>query len=140
MLLGALEDWRRRVAVNDWSLAVQALSEKLVVRITPSSRLMFPGLYLLFVTLAALDVVFTWWVLCSGGVELNPLAAWVIEVGGSVATVIYKFGLVLGVVLLCERIGRQDPVLARWVAGGAVALTALPVSVGAQALLSAAAL
>jgi hypothetical protein len=97
---------------------------------------LYPRVYLCFVFLAALDVIITLAILHLGGHELNALADWVIQRYDVPGVVVYKFGLVVVVVLLCEIIGRRRPrrgqLLARW----AVVISAFPVVIGTLHLLN----
>jgi hypothetical protein len=96
---------------------------------------LYPAHYIVFVFLSSLDLVFTWRILGAGGTEENALADWIIDRRGLPGLVAYKFVLVVGVVLICEIVGRRRPQtgvkLARW----AVVLTTFPVIVGAVHLL-----
>jgi hypothetical protein len=96
---------------------------------------LYPALYICFVLLSALDLLFTWRILAANGREENALANWIINRHGLPGLVTYKFGLVVGVVFICEIVGRRraqtGAKLARW----AVVMTAFPVVVGAVHLL-----
>jgi len=89
--------------------------------------MLYPNIYVWYIFLAALDLMLTWIVLHLDGLELNPLADLVIQHGGLPATVVYKFALVLVVVLVCEIAGQHSESLGRRLAGWAVAVTAVPV-------------
>lgn len=76
---------------------------------------------------SALDIVFTWFILLIGGQEVNVVADAVIRSGGLKGLLIYKFCLVVFVVLTCEIVGRRKPRVGRGLARTAVVITALPV-------------
>jgi hypothetical protein len=77
----------------------------------PDGRIhvLYPNTYVWLVFLASLDIMLTWIVLSPvfGGVEVNWLANLVIRAGGLKATVLYKFGLIVLVIVICEFIGRR---------------------------------
>ncbi len=92
---------------------------------------LYPAHYACFIALSSLDLLFTWLILCAGGEEENAVANWIIENYNLPGLVLYKFFLVVAVVIICETVGRRRfPTglrLVRW----AVILTAFPVLVGA---------
>jgi len=71
----------------------------------------------------------TWVVLLLGGLEVNPLAAAVVQHGGLTSLVIFKFCLVIFVVIMCEWITRRNPRAGFKLAEWSVAITAIPVAV-----------
>jgi hypothetical protein len=101
----------------------------------PSRAVLYPGTYTWFVFLASLDVMLTWIILHFDGSELNVLADWIIRHYDLRGIVVYKFALIVLVVLVCEVVGRRRYAtglrLARW----AVALTAFPIVVAVVHLL-----
>lgn len=92
---------------------------------------LYPQPYLWFVFFSSLDIMFTWVILHHGGTEANALANWIIEQYALPGLAVYKFGLVAFVLIICELVGRarrdSGAMLVRW----AIALSALPVVVGA---------
>ncbi len=96
---------------------------------------LYPQYYTWYVFLSALDVLFTWLILSHGGQELNALADWIIDRYNIAGIAVYKFGLVVSVLLICEVVGRRcndrGRTLARWV----LILASFPVIVGAAHLL-----
>ena len=80
-----------------------------------------------FVFVSALDVILTWFILLLGGSEVNLLADAVIASTGLKGILIYKFCLVLLVVVICEVVGRRRPWVGRNLARVAIAIAALPV-------------
>jgi len=83
--------------------------------------------YKWFVLISALDVILTWLILLLGGSEVNILADAVIAHAGLKGILIYKFCLVILVVIVCEVVGRRRPRIGRNLARMAVVITALPV-------------
>jgi hypothetical protein len=89
--------------------------------------MLYPRSYKWFVFISASDVILTWFILLLGGSEVNPLADAVIANAGLRGILIYKFCLVLVVVLTCEVIGRRRSWVGRNLARAAIAIAALPV-------------
>jgi hypothetical protein len=87
----------------------------------------FPNGYVWFVLVSALDVMLTWVVLHLGGREANALAARVIFYFGLPGLVIYKFTLVILVVMICEHVGRKREETARKLLSVGIMLTCMPV-------------
>jgi hypothetical protein len=105
----------------------------------PSVR--YPGPYVWFVFLSALDIILTYLILHpvlfssdltmseSRGFEANALADWIIRRWDVPGMVVFKFALVVLVVGICELIGRRKDETGRRLAEWAVAITAIPVVV-----------
>jgi len=87
----------------------------------------FPNLYLWLVFLSALDVVLTRIILYFGGIEVNPVADWVINIGGQMGMSLFKFFIVAFVILVCEYAATLDVKTARRLAIAGCCITALPV-------------
>ncbi|HLL88667.1 MAG TPA: DUF5658 family protein [Tepidisphaeraceae bacterium] len=102
---------------------------------TARRPVLYPNAYTWYVLMAALDVMVTWVVLYHGGVEANPLAEWVLQAGGLPGFVAFKFGLTFLMIVICEIVGRRSPNAGRRLSEAAVALTAVPVLLGAWLLL-----
>ncbi len=100
-----------------------------------SQAVLYPNCYVWYVLLASLDIMLTGVILASGGFELNTIAEAVIDRWSVPGMVVYKFTLVMLVVLICEVIGRQDDRLGRKVAEWSVAITAIPVVLALMQLL-----
>lgn len=98
--------------------------------------LLYETTYVWFVFVSALDVMFTWIILHSGGQELNWIAAVVISHSGLYGMLGFKFSLVTLIVLICEEIGRRKHTTGLAVAEWAVMLTTIPVVVAVVQLLS----
>jgi len=89
--------------------------------------MLYPGAYLGFVLLSALDVALTWCVLILGGIELNYLAGAVIVYWDKSGLLVYKFCLVTLVIVCCEVIGRARHTTGRRLSRFAVAISAVPI-------------
>ena len=90
-------------------------------------KMLYPTAYKWFVFISALDIILTWFILLLGGAEVNFLADAIIAHAGLKGILIYKFCLVVLVVLLCEVVGRRRPWVGRNLARLAIVITALPV-------------
>ncbi len=89
---------------------------------------LYPNLYVWLIFAAAMDVLLTWTILEGfDGREVNPLAAWIIAVGGHRGMVVFKLAVMVGVIVVCEFIGRHEPRTGRRLAITAVLITAFPV-------------
>lgn len=87
----------------------------------------YPNQYVWFVFFSALDVLFTWAIFAAGGSEVNPVAARVIAVWGLNGAIVFKFGLTLFVIVVCEVVGRERAATGVMLAGVAVIVSATPV-------------
>ena len=99
--------------------------------------LRYPGTYTLFVLLAALDVILTFLIVWNEGsdAEFNVVARAVIDHLGLPGATLFKFGLVVFIVIMCEVIGRRRDKTGRKLAEWSAAVTAIPVAVAAIQLL-----
>lgn len=88
---------------------------------------LYPNIYAWFVFLSAMDIMLTCIVLYFGGTEVNVLADWVFQRWGLPGMVVYKFLLVVFVVMICEIVGRLNMPRGRRLAKWAVVVTAVPV-------------
>ena len=87
---------------------------------------LYPRVYPWLLIAAVLDVFLTWFILCwLDGVELNPLAARLIDQGGISAATAYKFTLVALLMCICEYVGRHRPPVGRTLLIYAVAANGL---------------
>lgn len=96
----------------------------------------YENAYVWFVFLSALDLLFTWLVFDRGGYEANALAATVLRHTGLVGLVLFKFAVVLFVIMLCEGVGRKSVTAGRTLAVAAVGITCLPVALAILELLA----
>ncbi|HEV2296038.1 MAG TPA: DUF5658 family protein [Tepidisphaeraceae bacterium] len=90
------------------------------------SPVLYENHYIWFVLVSALDVMFTWIVLHAGGREANAIAAAVLNRFGLGGMVVFKFALVILVIVLCETVGRRNRDAGRRLATWAVGLTCVP--------------
>ena len=93
--------------------------------------------YAWFVLVSAVDIMLTWIILVFlGGQEVNPVAAAVIAHGGLTSLVVFKFCLVLFVVVMCEWIGRRNVRVGVKLAEWSVAVSSIPVVVSLMQILA----
>ena len=90
----------------------------------PEMRYQEPYVWLIF--LSSLDIMLTWLILRHGGEEVNPIAKLVIDTWGLTGAVLFKFGLMLFVIIMCEIIGRKQDRMARMLIYFGVAITGFP--------------
>ena len=91
-------------------------------------QLRYPNAYTWLVLVSALDLMLTMLVLYVWeGFEANPIAEAVITKMGYVWAIVFKFAIVVLVVIICEFIGRRDERGGRTLAVGAVIINAMPV-------------
>lgn len=69
--------------------------------------------YVWLIFLSSLDIMLTWHILRNDGTEVNPVARLVIDTWGLTGAVLFKFALMLFVIIACEVIGRKRDKLAR---------------------------
>ncbi len=89
--------------------------------------MLYQTAYKWFVYISAMDVILTWFILLLGGSEVNVLADAVIAHTGLKGIIIYKFCLVVLVVVICEIVGRRRLRVGRNLARAAIAITSIPV-------------
>jgi Domain of unknown function (DUF5658) len=88
----------------------------------------YQNAYVWLVLVSSLDVMLTIIVLVAkGGFEVNPVAAAVIDTHGFGWAIVFKFAIVVLVVLICEVVGRMHDRSGRKLARAAVAINSLPV-------------
>jgi len=90
-------------------------------------HVIYPGIYVWYVFISALDVMFTWVVLHFDGEEVNQVANSVLIKWGLPGMVVFKFVLVSLVICICEYVGRQRPKLGQYLGEWAVGITCIPV-------------
>ena len=88
---------------------------------------LYPNRYVWFVLMSTLDLLLTFVILWLDGREANGVADWVLRRYGIAGMTLFKFALVVFVVLLCEVVGRRDDRRGRQLAEWAIALTCVPV-------------
>ena len=69
----------------------------------------FPELYVWLLFVSSLDIMLTWVILRDGGSEVNPVARLVIDAWGLNGAILFKFGLILFVIVACEVSARTRP-------------------------------
>lgn len=100
--------------------------------------MLFPGAYAWFVLVSSLDLMLTWVILVLlDGCEVNPLADAVIAHAGLHGLVVFKFCLVLFVIVMCEWIGRRNARAGSKLSEWSVAITAIPVALSFVQLVTA---
>lgn len=92
-----------------------------------ATAMRYPNAYVWLMFVSALDVMLTWRILETGGTEVNPLAAAVIESWGLPGAIAFKFSLMVFVIVVCEVAGRSRDFLGRGLAYLAVAVSSIPV-------------
>jgi hypothetical protein len=90
-------------------------------------EMLYQSAYVWFVFVSALDVMLTWKILDKGGDEVNPVAREVIDLWGFEGAILFKFAVVIWVVIACELVGRRRVVTGRRLAWTAVIVSASPV-------------
>ena len=95
----------------------------------PRRGMLYENAYVWLIFVSCMDIMMTWVVLWHGGREVNALAASIIKHFGLPGMVIYKLLLVVGVIGICEGIGRRNVQVGRRFAKGAVVLSTVPVVV-----------
>lgn len=90
---------------------------------------LYPDAYGWAVLAGSLDVMMTWVVLGVGGTEVNVIADRVLRHAGLPGLLMFKFGVIALVLLICEFVGSRRPPIGRSIAHLAVGLNALPVVV-----------
>lgn len=91
-------------------------------------QVLYPNCYIWFVLVSALDLMLTMLVLFVWeGFEANPVAEAVIHEMGYIWAIVFKFAIVVLVIIICEYIGRRDKRSGQTLAVGAVIINAIPV-------------
>lgn len=90
--------------------------------------------YVWLIFVSAMDLMLTWLVLELGGMEVNPIADAVHLTWGFAGMIVFKFCLMLLVVLICETIGRRQHARGLWLARVAVGISAVPMVVSLSQL------
>jgi hypothetical protein len=97
-------------------------------------EVLYPKLYVWYVFISTMDLILTWIILHIGGSEENFLADWVIARFDLPGVVVFKYGLVLMVISICEIIGRNSYRRGKHLGEWAVGLTFIPVVVAVYQL------
>jgi hypothetical protein len=97
--------------------------------------MLYQNTYVWFIFLSCLDIFLTWCILYRGvGFEANALAAWVIAHFGRVGMVLFKLGMVVLIILICETVGRRNRSVGHNLARAAIALTSVPLVIAVTIL------
>ena len=86
----------------------------------------FPELYVWLLFVSSLDIMLTWVILRDGGSEVNPVARIVIDAWGLNGAILFKFALILFVIIACEVIARSRPHVARLLIWFGVLISSFP--------------
>ncbi len=92
-----------------------------------SPEMHFQNAYVWFIFISSLDIMLTWKILDMNGVEVNPVAALIINDWGMQGAVAFKFALVMWVIVMCELLARLRRSAGRFLAIAAIIISALPV-------------
>lgn len=83
--------------------------------------------YVWLIFFSSLDIMLTWAILRRGGEEVNPIARQVIDMWGLHGAIVFKFALMLFVIVSCEVISRRREHVGRRLSWVAVGISAFPV-------------
>ncbi len=99
--------------------------------------MLFPNEYVWLVFVSTMDIIFTWIIIRNyEGRETNPVAQLYIDLYGPTGLIIFKFCIVIFVVLLCEWVGHMKEATGRRLARASVIISALPLLVSVYLVLS----
>ncbi len=91
----------------------------------PDMRYQNAYAWLIFVS--AMDVMLTWLILFVGGSETNPIAQFAIDGFGLTGLILYKFALMVFVIIMCEIVGRKRDRTGLRLAIAGIAISSIPV-------------
>jgi short subunit fatty acids transporter len=92
-----------------------------------SNHVLFPDHYCWYLLVCVLDLVLTNTMLHHfGGIEVNGIAARIIDSGGFWGLIAFKMATAILVISICEHVGRVRLATARRVAEWAIAISAIP--------------
>jgi hypothetical protein len=92
-----------------------------------SPEMHFQNAYVWVIFVSSLDIMLTWRILDRGGIEVNPLAALVIDAWGMQGAIAFKFALMMWVIIACEILARMKRRAGKFLAYSAVVISASPV-------------
>lgn len=92
-----------------------------------SPEMHFQNTYVWVIFISSLDIMLTWKILSRGGIEVNPVAAIVIDAWGMHGAIAFKFALMMWVIVACEILARLRRSAGRFLATAAVVISATPV-------------
>lgn len=90
-------------------------------------QMRYSNAYTWFLFFSSLDIMLTWAILSRSGTEVNPLAAAVINIWGLPGAIVFKFSLMMFVIVVCEVVGRMHDRRARFLIWLAVSVSSVPV-------------
>ena len=90
-------------------------------------EMIYQNLYLWFILVSSMDIMLTWRILRGGGHEVNPVAKLVIDSWGLPGAILFKFALMLFVIIACEIIGRKKIRTGRILIIAAISISSIPV-------------
>lgn len=96
---------------------------------------LYPNRYVWFVFLSAMDAMMTYVVLAFGGREANSIANWILQRFGFTGMALFKFALVVLVIVICEFVGRRKETAGRLLIHIALVVTCFPVVIAFGLLL-----
>jgi len=92
-----------------------------------SPEMHFQNTYVWVIFISSLDIMLTWKILSRGGIEVNPVAAIVIDAWGMHGAIAFKFALMMWVIVACEILARLRRSAGRFLATAAIVISAMPV-------------
>lgn len=98
----------------------------------------YENAYVWLVFVSALDIMLTWAIITKfGGREVNPIADLYHKMYGIKGLILFKFCIMLGVIVICEIVGRRDDRRGRWLSRVGVGISAVPSFISAALLFGA---
>lgn len=88
----------------------------------------YQNAYVWLIFVSSLDIMLTWKILEGGGVEVNPVAALIIDHWGMQGAIAFKFALMMWVIVVCEVLARKRASAGRFLSVLAVVVSASPVA------------
>jgi hypothetical protein len=92
-----------------------------------SPEMHFQNDYVWIIFVSSLDIMLTWKILDAGGIEVNPVAALVIDEWGMHGAIAFKFALMMWVIVICEVLARLRRRAGKFLAVTAIVISASPV-------------
>jgi hypothetical protein len=93
-----------------------------------SPEMHFQNAYVWIIFISSLDIMLTWKILGRGGIEVNPVAAVVIDAWGMHGAIAFKFALMMWVIVACEILARLKRSAGRFLSIAAIVISASPVA------------
>ena len=93
-----------------------------------SPEMHFQNAYVWIIFVSSLDIMLTWKILSRGGIEVNPVAAVVIDAWGMHGAIAFKFALMMWVIVACEILARLKRSAGRFLSITAIVISASPVA------------